>query len=79
MITGLFLRVEVQTEVVYFRQDASVKVVQMVTCDQALFSFRSVKHSGGTVVVVVGRVGMISGYRDGGCMNIAAAMYAVDW
>ena len=29
MITGLFLRVEVQTEIVYFRQDASVKVVEM--------------------------------------------------
>ena len=30
-ISGLFLRVEVQTEVVYFRQDAkaSVKVVEM--------------------------------------------------
>ena len=28
-ISGLFLRVEAQTEVVYFRQDASVKVVEM--------------------------------------------------
>jgi len=53
---------------------SNTHAMSSLTCNQALFSFRSVKHSGGTgetknrgppsPAAVVGREGMISGYEQ---------------